>query len=173
VEKAAQEAEDQACDLHTVWNDLHRYKEKPPPPDNVPFDLVRYWNVSFCVCYLGCCAELKWKDSETIHPLVLKVALDVLPVQASAVPCERVFSSSKETCVLRRSLLSAGMLEVLQVLKHHYKEERLDFISHWIANEDDYLIEMATEAAINELVSSAKCDELLDLLHSMDNNRQQ
>jgi hypothetical protein len=65
------------------------------------------------------------------------------------------------------------MLEVLQVLKHHYKEERLDFISHWIANEDDYSIEMATEAAINELVSSAKCDELLDLLHSMDNNRQQ
>jgi hypothetical protein len=59
AEKAAQEAEDQACDLRTVRNDLHRYKEEPPPPDNVPFDLVRYWNVSFCVCYLGCCAELK------------------------------------------------------------------------------------------------------------------
>jgi hypothetical protein len=41
------------------------------------------------------------------------------------------------------------MLEVLQVLKHLYKGERLDFISHWIANEDDYSIEMATEAAIN------------------------
>jgi len=64
------------------------------------------------------------------------------------------------------------MLEVLQVLKHFYKKERLDFTSYWIVNEDDYSIEKATEAAINELVSSAKCDELLDLLHSMDNNRQ-
>jgi hypothetical protein len=44
------------------------------------------------------------------------------------------------------------MLEVLQVLKYLYKEERLDFTSHWIANEDDYSIEKVTEAAINELV---------------------
>ncbi len=100
------------------------------------------------------------------------MALDILPVQASAVPCERAFSSSKETCVLRRSLLSSGMLEVLQVLKHLYKGERLDFASHWIASEEDYSIEMATKAAINELVSSAKCEELLDLLRNMDSARQ-
>jgi hypothetical protein len=59
AEKAAQEAEDQARDLRTVRNDLHRYKQEPPPPDNVPLDLVRYWNVSFCACCLRCCAELK------------------------------------------------------------------------------------------------------------------
>ncbi|KAI0271851.1 hypothetical protein BGY98DRAFT_900153, partial [Russula aff. rugulosa BPL654] len=60
---------------------------------------------------------------------VFRVALDVqvLPVQASAVSCERVFSSSKETCVL----------EVLQVLKHLHKEEHIDFTSYWIANECD------------------------------------
>ena len=57
----------------------------------------------------------------------------------------------------QRSLLSTGMLEVLQVLK-----ERLDFTSYWIANED-YSIERATGAAINEILSSAKCDELLYL----------
>ena len=108
-----------------------------------------------------------------VHPLIFKVALDILPVQASAVPCERVFSSSKEMCVLRRSLLSAGMLEILQVLKHLYKEEHVDFTSHWIANEDDYSIEKATESAIDELISSAKSEELLDLLHSMDQTRQQ
>jgi hypothetical protein len=64
------------------------------------------------------------------------------------------------------------------VLKHLYKEERLDFTPHWITNEEledsDYSIEKATEAAINELVSSAKwCDELLDLLWNMDSTRQQ
>jgi hypothetical protein len=51
------------------------------------------------------------------------------------------------------------MLEVLQVLKHLYKGERMDFASHWIATEEDYSIDKATEVAINELVSSAKCDE--------------
>ena len=50
-EKAAQEAEDQARDLRTVRDDLRRYKEEPPPPDDAPLDLVRYWNVSF-LCML-------------------------------------------------------------------------------------------------------------------------
>jgi hypothetical protein len=60
------------------------------------------------------------------------------------------------------------MLEILQVLKHLYKSERLDFTSHWIASEEDYSIEKATEAAINELVCSGKCEELLDLLRNTD-----
>ncbi len=46
-EEAAQEAENQAHDLRTVQNDLHRYKEEPSSPDDVPLDLVHYWNVSF------------------------------------------------------------------------------------------------------------------------------
>ncbi|KAF8496738.1 hypothetical protein F5888DRAFT_1614171, partial [Russula emetica] len=89
------------------------------------------------------------------------------------VPCERAFSSSKETCVLRRILQSTGMLEVLQVLKHLYKGERLEFTAHWIASEEEYSIEKATEEAISELMSSAKCEELLDLLHNMDSTRRQ
>lgn len=89
-------------------------------------------------------------------------------MQASAVPCERIFSSSKETCALRHSLLSASLLEVLQVLKHLYKQDRLDFTSDWIASEDDYSIEKASEAAIHELVASGKCEELIDLLQNMD-----
>ena len=61
------------------------------------------------------------------------------------------------------------MLEVLQVLKHLYKQDRLDFTSHWIAKEEDYSIETATATAIQELVSAAKTEELLDLLRNMDN----
>src|ERR1700690_4132950 len=99
------------------------------------------------------------------------VALDIVLVQASAGPWVHIFSSSKETCALCRSLLSAATLEVLQVLKHLYKQDRLDFTSHWVANEDDYSIEKATEAAIHELVSSAKSEELLDLFRSMDSSR--
>jgi hypothetical protein len=69
--------------------------------------------------------------------------------------------------------LSAASLEVLQVLKHLYKQDRLDFSSHWIAKEEDYSIENATEAAIKELVSAGKSEELLDLLRSMDSKSPQ
>ena len=121
----------------------------------------------FCIVYLTHIVI----GARRIHPLLFPVALDVLPVQASAVPCERAFSSSKETCALRQSLLSASTLEVLQVLKQLYKDEQLNFVSHLLAKEDDYAINHATEAAIHELISAGDLEELRDLLNAMDENR--
>jgi len=43
--------------------------------------------------------------------------MDILPIQASAVPCERVFSSGKETMTPRRNRISPETMEALQVLK--------------------------------------------------------
>src|SRR5438477_6802921 len=125
------------------------------------FHLMQHWTL----CDTGMCVMFSlnfistnyvFQENEKIYPLLYRVALDILPVQASAVPCERIFSSSKETCTLRHSLLSGATLEVLQVLKYLYRQERLDFSSHWVAKEEDYSIDSATEAAISELISSAK-----------------
>ena len=44
--------------------------------------------------------------------------MDYLPIQASAVPCERVFSSAKETVTARRNRISSDLMEALQVLKY-------------------------------------------------------
>ena len=60
------------------------------------------------------------------------------------------------------------MLEILQVLKHLYKEEHLQFSSHLIAKEEDYAIDHTTEKAIQELISLGNIEELRDLLNSMD-----
>ncbi|EKM51015.1 uncharacterized protein PHACADRAFT_103934, partial [Phanerochaete carnosa HHB-10118-sp] len=57
-------------------------------------------------------------------PLIYHVTLDILPVQASAVPCERVFSSSKEMDTLRRINLSPEVMGGLQILKHLYLRQR-------------------------------------------------
>lgn len=43
--------------------------------------------------------------------------MDILPIQASAVPCERIFSSSKETVSLRRNRIGPQLMEALQLLK--------------------------------------------------------
>ncbi|EPQ57670.1 hypothetical protein GLOTRDRAFT_28775, partial [Gloeophyllum trabeum ATCC 11539] len=69
------------------------------------------------------------------YPLLYRVALDILPVQASAVPCERVFSSSAETDTPRRNKLSCLIFEVLQILKFVYHQDRLSFTDGWIAKE--------------------------------------
>lgn len=54
--------------------------------------------------------------------------MDVLPIQGSAVPCERVFSSSKETTRARRNRISAELMEALQMLKFGIRKGRgLDF----------------------------------------------
>jgi hypothetical protein len=54
--------------------------------------------------------------------------MDILPIQASAVPCERVFSSGKETMAPRRNRISPELMEALQMLKFSIRQGRgLDF----------------------------------------------
>ena len=48
--------------------------------------------------------------------------MDILPIQASSVPCERIFSSSKETITARRNALSPPVVEALQLLKYATKQ---------------------------------------------------
>ena len=50
--------------------------------------------------------------------------MDILPIQASSVPCERVFSSSKETVTARRNSLTPKLMEALQLLKFSTKQGR-------------------------------------------------
>ena len=56
--------------------------------------------------------------------------MDIIPIQGSAVPCERVFSSSKETTTARRNRIGPELMEALQMLKYSLKKGRgLDFTS--------------------------------------------
>ncbi|CUA72636.1 hypothetical protein RSOLAG22IIIB_10208 [Rhizoctonia solani] len=78
-----------------------------------------------------------WRAHKFTYPLLYRIAMDVLPVQASSVSSERVFSSSKMTCTAERNRLSVRMMEALQVLKHALKHHRressevtLDLVSH-------------------------------------------
>jgi hypothetical protein len=45
------------------------------------------------------------------------LAMDIIPIQASSVPCEQVFPSGKATMAPRRSRISAPLMEALQILK--------------------------------------------------------
>ncbi|QRV80869.1 hypothetical protein RhiJN_08884 [Ceratobasidium sp. AG-Ba] len=86
-----------------------------------------------------------WKVHQYTYPLIFRIAMDVLPVQASSVSSERVFSSSKQTCTSDRNRITPENMEYLQVLKHALIRRRresptalenddLDPVSHMFEN---------------------------------------
>jgi hypothetical protein len=86
-------------------------------------------------------------------------------------PLQFLVNGRQGDSALRRSLLSASTLEVLQVLKQLYKGEHLQLVSHLLAKDDDYAIDHATEGTIHELISLRNTEELWDSFNSMDENR--
>ena len=76
-----------------------------------------------------------------MFPTLYAIALDYLPIQASAVPCERVFSSSAEMDTKRHNRIHPTLMEALQIVKFSLKQKRLDFTGGWataVHNMQDY-----------------------------------
>ena len=71
------------------------------------------------------------------YPTLARIALDYLPSQASSVPCERLFSASKQTAVDRRACLHSDKFEYLQVLKSAWQKDITDFAALNDEVEDD------------------------------------
>jgi hypothetical protein len=62
------------------------------------------------------------QENQGKWPTLFKLAMDLLAIQGTSVPCERVFSASKETARARRNRLGPRIMEALQVLKFHSKQ---------------------------------------------------
>ena len=58
-----------------------------------------------------------WSMSNTTHPTLFAMAMDYLPIQASSVPSERVFSLSAKTDTHKRNQIHPLLMEALQMLK--------------------------------------------------------
>ncbi|KAH9072203.1 hypothetical protein EDB83DRAFT_2189054, partial [Lactarius deliciosus] len=48
------------------------------------------------------------------------MSADILPIQGSAVPCECVFSSAKETMTAHCNHITPALMETLQMLKFSF-----------------------------------------------------
>jgi hypothetical protein len=70
-------------------------------------------------------------------PTIFRGSLDYLPIQASSVPLERIFSSSAEMDMKKCIRISPVLMESLQMLKFALKKARLDFTAGWITSEID------------------------------------
>lgn len=61
--------------------------------------------------------EIGPQENQLRFPTFFLAALDYLAIQGSAVPCERVFSSAKETMTERHNCIHPDLMEMLQMLK--------------------------------------------------------
>jgi hypothetical protein len=108
-------------DSRKVDSEILRYTADPVAiGTGSSFDLLEWWHVH-----------------RYMYPLLWRVARDVLPAQASSVPCERVFSSSKQTTTQQRNSLDPSLVEKLQIMKFGLKADSLDFSADWIRRAED------------------------------------
>lgn len=77
--------------------------------------------------------------------------MDYLPIQASSVPCERVFSSSAETDTNRRNRISPVLMEALQMLKYSLNHSAMDFTSDLLTSEAELVTDTNVDLLANLL----------------------
>ncbi|KIM61362.1 hypothetical protein SCLCIDRAFT_122301 [Scleroderma citrinum Foug A] len=95
-----------------------------------------------------------WELERLRYPTIFWMAMDYLPIQASTVPCERVFSSSAETDSKKQNRISPALMEALQMVKFWLKKDRLDFTRQWITLEKDMVYDEDTEDALARLATA-------------------
>ena len=79
------------------------------------------------------------------------MAMDL--IQATAVPCEQIFSSSAETDTKWRNHISPPLMEALQMRKFLFKKECLEFMHDWILQEKQLLEDDPDEDLLLALIN--------------------
>lgn len=89
----------------------------------------------------------------SLYPTLARIALDILPVPASSVSVERLFSRAKEVSTDRRSRLGPDVFEWLECLNYYWRTLIVDYAR---ANSDQ-----VEECEILDYVVMVEEDEML------------
>lgn len=81
------------------------------------------------------------------------MALDILPIPASSVASERLFSRAKEVSTARRSRLGADAFEWIECLAHHWADQIVDYARLNSAEIEEY--------DLDDFVELCELDEML------------
>lgn len=158
-------------DKPTPEAEFKKYISSPLSSDKT--DILQFWEVSVPITVwplwhyhasdnAGVSIE---QANSSEFPTLFTIAMDYLPIQATSVPCERVFSSAKDTDTAKRNRIDPRLLEMLQMLKFSLKKDRLNFMHGWETSEGDLEILERPGVALSTLfVPDSDCalDTLLE-----------
>ena len=125
-------------------------------------DILKFWEVSDSCCGFPIRTNRAIQSNRKVYPTIYAIAMDYLPIQASSVPCERIFSSSAETDTRRRNRISPLVMEALQMLKCQFRTERMDFTTGWMTLEKHMTEDCPDKDLLQELLHVSVNDHLLD-----------
>jgi hypothetical protein len=130
-------------------------------------DILRWWDVSSCPNRTRCMTDFLLQLQAERFPHLFHVAMDILPVQASAVSCERFFLSAADTDDPDRNRLHPALMEALQVIKFSVKQDRFNFVPDLVAKEEEYSIDgPVSRRAVSELTATNSFTELEGLFRN-------
>ena len=82
------------------------------------------------------------QENRLHYPTIFALAMDILPIQGSSVPCERVFSSAKDTLTDHQNRVQPELMEGLQMLKYSVKQGRsINFTAGSSWKDDEVVME--------------------------------
>ena len=84
-----------------------------------------------------------------MFPTLARIALDVLPAQASSVPCEHLFSGSKQIATDHRACLGPTVFEELVIMKSAWGPDLYDMAA-WNATHIDKVTSFDFEEMLEE-----------------------
>ena len=94
-------------------------------------DMLKFWEVGNLSITSLIYSYTVQQLSESMQPTFFGMSLNFIPIQASAVPSECVFSSSGETDTKKRNRINPVLMEALQMLKFALKQSCLNFTEGW------------------------------------------
>lgn len=108
------------------------------------------------------------QSKEFVYPNLFRVAMDILPMQATSVMSERVFSATSKIVSKERNRLSPKKVEILQILKFHLRRKHISFISDpaWIQSTHDQLMENIVPE-IDGLLEQHQHQQAFDILSAL------
>ena len=130
------------------WSsELRRYLNNRPDDVSKDTDIVQWW-----------------QDHAALFPTLARIALDILPCHASSVPCERLFSASKQTADLCQSSLGSKRFEELQIMKFAWRNKIHDTAEQNWARVEEVQIGEFSEILEADETSAEWEKQLLDVV---------
>jgi hypothetical protein len=127
------------ADAEEGWaSELRRYTKTMQRDVTKHTDLVEWWQVSrspFCLRIFSVLIVTP-QDNAKLYPTLARIALDVLPSQASSVPCERLFSGTKQIAVDRRARLNSAVFEELVIMGSAWRPDIYDMAA-WTSLQEE------------------------------------
>ncbi|GKB58237.1 zinc finger BED domain-containing protein RICESLEEPER 2 [Tanacetum coccineum] len=108
-----------------------------------------------------------WKAKESIFPVLSRIAMDIISVQATSVASESAFLISRRVLSIRRTRLTLTSLEMCMCLKDHLDAPERKQDKSSLENAVDFEEEILdAEVQQNEAISLSKEEIALDVASS-------